>query len=168
MAKRSIHITTLFPGQSWTSDLPVLREHTFACNWQQSFLNDSAEGKRMTIKIISWSIPTKVWKRVGIELTTPGNAVRHASVARHATLPTALRGPVYLSVNHFGSRSAPTQCRAWYGSNRFANAISTCKTSPLVRKKLNSIWTVCDCLNYTCVECMHTNLVGLEAAYIVS
>ena len=109
----------------------------------------------MTVEIISWSISTKVWNRAGIELATPGTAVRHASVVRHATLPNALRGPVYLSVNHFGSRSARTKCRAWYGSKRFANAISTCKTSPLVRKKLNSM----------CIVCIHMNslwLFGLQ------
>ena len=39
----------------------------------------------MTVEIISWSISTKVWDRVGIELATPGIAVRHASVARHVT-----------------------------------------------------------------------------------
>ena len=39
----------------------------------------------MTVEIISWSISTKVWDRTGIELTTPGSAVRHASVARHVT-----------------------------------------------------------------------------------
>ena len=65
------------------------------------------------------------------------------SVVRHAALSAALRGPVYLSVNHLGSRSAPTQFPAWYGSKRFGNAISTCKTSQLVRKKLNSICIVC-------------------------
>ena len=39
----------------------------------------------MTVEIISWSISTKVWDRAGIELATPGSAVRHASVARHVT-----------------------------------------------------------------------------------
>ena len=63
----------------------VLRAHTFACNWQQPFLNDSAEGSRMAVEIISWSICTKVWDRAGIELATPGSAVRFASVARHVT-----------------------------------------------------------------------------------
>ena len=58
---------------------------TFPCNWQQPFLNESAEGRRMTVEIISWSISTKVWDRAGIELATPGSAVRHASVARHVT-----------------------------------------------------------------------------------
>ena len=40
----------------------------------------------MTVEIISRSISTKVWYRAGIELTTPGSAVRHASVARHVTV----------------------------------------------------------------------------------
>ena len=39
----------------------------------------------MTVEIISWSISTKVWDRAGIELATPGSAVRLASVARHVT-----------------------------------------------------------------------------------
>ena len=39
----------------------------------------------MTEEIISWSISTKVWDRAGIELVTPGSAVRLASVARHVT-----------------------------------------------------------------------------------
>ena len=39
----------------------------------------------MTLEIISRSISTKVWDRAGIELATPGIAVRHASVARHVT-----------------------------------------------------------------------------------
>ena len=85
IAGRSVHLTTRFPGQAWTSSLPVIRAHTFACNWQQPFLNESAEGRRMTVEIISWSISTKVWDRTGIELATPGSAVRHASVARHLT-----------------------------------------------------------------------------------
>ena len=36
-------------------------------------MNDSAEGRRMTVEIISWSISTKVWDRAGIELATPGS-----------------------------------------------------------------------------------------------
>ena len=39
----------------------------------------------MTVEIISQSISTKVWDRAGIELATPGSAVRHTSVARHIT-----------------------------------------------------------------------------------
>ena len=83
IAGRSVYLTTLFPGQAWASGWLVICAHTFACNWQQPFLNESAEGRRMTVEIISWSISTKVWDRAGIELATPGSAVRHASVARH-------------------------------------------------------------------------------------
>ena len=39
----------------------------------------------MILEIISRSISTKVWDRTGIELATPGSAIRHASVARHVT-----------------------------------------------------------------------------------
>ena len=49
------------------------------------FLNESAEGRRKTVEIISWSISTKVWDRAGIKLAIPESAVRHASVARHVT-----------------------------------------------------------------------------------
>ena len=76
--------------------------HTFSCGslnkqltstfctyirlyWQQPFLNDSAEGRRMTVEIISWSIFTRVWNLAVIELAAPGSAVRLASVARHVT-----------------------------------------------------------------------------------
>ena len=34
-------------------------------------VNDSAEGRRMTVEIISWSISTKVLDRVGIESRNP-------------------------------------------------------------------------------------------------
>ena len=54
-------------------------------NMGWKLLNESAEGRRMTVEIISWSISTKVWDLAGIELPTPGSAVRHASVARHVT-----------------------------------------------------------------------------------
>ena len=85
MAGQSVHLTTLFPGQALTSGWPVLCAHTSAWNWQQPFLNDSAEGRRMKVEIISSSISTKVWDQVRIELVTPGSAVRHASKARHIT-----------------------------------------------------------------------------------
>ena len=39
----------------------------------------------MTVETISWSISTKVWYQAGIELATPGSAVRHESVASHVT-----------------------------------------------------------------------------------
>ena len=85
MVGRSVHLTTLFPGQAWTSGKPEFHEHTFTRNWQQPFLNDSTEGRRMTIVIISLSISKKVWDRARIKLRTPGSAVRLASVARHVT-----------------------------------------------------------------------------------
>ena len=50
-----------------------------------SWMIHSAEGRRMTVEIISWSISTKVWDRAGIELATPGSAVSFASVNRHVT-----------------------------------------------------------------------------------
>ena len=73
MVGQSVHLTTLFPGQAWTSSSPVLRSHTFTFYWQQPFLNDSAEGRRITVEIIAWSISTKVWDRARIELGTPGS-----------------------------------------------------------------------------------------------
>ena len=83
IAGRSVHLTTLFSWASLNKQLTSNRAHTFACNWQQPFMNDSAEGRRMTVEIISWSISTKVWDRAGIELATPGSAVSFASVTRH-------------------------------------------------------------------------------------
>ena len=85
MAGRSVHLTTLFSWAGLNKQLTSNRAHTFACNWQQPFLNESAEGRRMTVEIISWSISTKVWDPTGIKLATPGSAVRHASVARQVT-----------------------------------------------------------------------------------
>ena len=62
----------------------------------------------MTVEIISWSISTKVWDRAGIELATPGSAVRHASVARHitdcATRPGTISGGQWLNLLHLNSQ----------------------------------------------------------------
>ena len=85
IAGRSVYLTTLFSWASLNKQLTSNRAHTFACNWQQPFMNDSAEGRRMTVEIISWSISTKVWYRAGIELETPGSAVSFTSVTRHVT-----------------------------------------------------------------------------------
>ena len=51
-------------------------------------------------KIVNKSlISTKVWDRAGMELTTPGSAVRHASVARNVTNCALRPGPTeYLFV----------------------------------------------------------------------
>ena len=95
---RSVQLPPLYPRQAWTSSVPLLRAYTFACNWLQPFLNDSAEGRIMTVEIISWSISKKVWDRARINLATPGSAVRLASVARHVTdCPTRLK---YLFAGH--------------------------------------------------------------------
>ena len=40
----------------------------------EPFLNDSAEGSRVNVEFISWSISSKVWDRAGIELATPWSA----------------------------------------------------------------------------------------------
>ena len=75
--------------------------YTLACNWQQPFLNDSAEWRRVIVENISWSISTKVWDQAGIKLATPGSAVRLASVARHITDCATRPGPTpYISVNY--------------------------------------------------------------------
>ena len=73
------------PNHTFLGKLEQAGAHTFPCNWQQPFFNDSAEGGSMTVEIISWSISTKVWNRARIKLVTPGSAVRCASVARHVT-----------------------------------------------------------------------------------
>ena len=85
IAGRSVHLTTLFSWASLKKQLTSNRAHTFACNWQKPFMNDLAEGRRITVEIISWSISTKVWDQAGIELATPGSAVSFASVTRHVT-----------------------------------------------------------------------------------
>ena len=104
MAGRSVHLTTFF---SWVS----LSEFTstsctyFACNWQQSFLNDYAVGRRITVEIISISISTIVWDWAGIDLATPGPAARLASVARQvtdsATQPSNSYMPSWFKLNDF-------------------------------------------------------------------
>ena len=38
-----------FPGQAWTSGSQVISAHTFACNGQQPFLNESAEGSNYSM-----------------------------------------------------------------------------------------------------------------------
>ena len=63
----SVHLTKFFLWASLNKQLPVLRAHTFGFNWQQPFLNKSAEGRRMTIEIISWLISMKVWDQAGIK-----------------------------------------------------------------------------------------------------
>ena len=126
---------------SWASlnlQFTSIRAHSFACNWLQPFLNDSAEGRRMIIEIISWSISTKVWDREGFELSTPWSAVRLASVARHVTDCATRPGKelewqgrkhftlylIEMPFNAFANRAHPDQAAlvraAWSGSTLFA------------------------------------------------
>ena len=77
--------------------------------------------------------------RTGIELATPGSAVRLASVARHVTVCW-----LFFKVNYFkqffqkllqraqrlGSTSGPTFCRFWSGFKLFAKVISRLQKSP--------------------------------------
>ena len=90
MAGWSVHLTTLFPGQAWTSGLPVVRAHTFACNWQQPFLNKSVEGRRMTVEIISWSI--SFWDKGVVGLSFSGGTML-CPCARHVMLYLVLVQP---------------------------------------------------------------------------
>ena len=53
----------------------------------------------MAVEIISCSISTKVWDRAGIELVTPGSAVRHVSAARHVTDYTTCPGGNTLGIS---------------------------------------------------------------------
>ena len=62
MSRRSVHLTTLFSSARLTST---------------SRTNSWISGRRrMITEIILWSSFTKVWDRAGIELGTPGSAVR--------------------------------------------------------------------------------------------
>ena len=71
--------------KTWLEHLLKCQMQNNSCNWQQPFLNESVEGRRMTVEIISWSISTKVWYQAKIKLMSPGSAVRHPSVVRHIT-----------------------------------------------------------------------------------
>ena len=69
----------------------------------------------MTVEIISRSISTKVWYRAGIELATPGSAVRHASVARHVTdRATRMWGCEVCQ-----DKARPSKYSAWQGLSLF-------------------------------------------------
>ena len=63
MAEWSVHLTTLFFLARLNKRLTAL---TFACNWQQPFLDESAEGRRMTVEIISWSVSAKYGTGLGL------------------------------------------------------------------------------------------------------
>ena len=54
----------------------------------------------MIVEIISGSASTKIWDQAGIELATPGSAVRLASVARHVN-DCAMRPGQYVKIEKF-------------------------------------------------------------------
>ena len=71
------------------------------------------------------AISTKVWYRVGIELATPGSAVRHASVARHVTDACLT--------------AEPTRCdKAYTGDNPHLMHQSFVSTAPLMHQSFVS------------------------------
>ena len=68
----------------------ILPAHTFACNSQQPFLNDSAEGRRMTVEIIHDQSPRKYGTGPGsnsrpLDLRSDWIVARH--VTNYATWP---------------------------------------------------------------------------------
>ena len=73
----SVHLTLFF----WAS----LTKRLTSILWLTTVLLESAEGIRMAVEIISWSISEKVWDQAGIKLATPGSAVRHVSAVRQFT-----------------------------------------------------------------------------------
>ena len=77
----------------------------------------------MTVEIISWSFSTKVWYRAGIELATPGSAVRHASVARHVTDCATRPSLNFLNKNDlFGKMLNCTHCQNIFCSYKLENS----------------------------------------------
>ena len=76
MSGRSVHLTTLFSWASLTKRLTSTL-CTYFPLYLTTTLLESAEGRRMALEIISWSISSKVWDWAVIKLMTPGSAVRH-------------------------------------------------------------------------------------------
>ena len=97
MLRQSAKLITLFPGQAWLS----AQLNTFACNWQQPFLNQW-KVENDTVQNISWSIYIKVWDWAGIKLTTPGSAIR--------LVTDVVQGPGY-NIRYY--LLFWKQCRSW-------------------------------------------------------
>ena len=90
----------------------------------------------MTVEIISWSISTKVWDRAGIELATPGIAVRHASVARHVTEQASV------AINNYYNSNRTVDSEREFGVGGGLNTkLSSCTNSRCVFISL-SYWYV--------------------------
>ena len=98
-AGTSVHLTTLFSWGSLNKQL-TSTSCTYFRLYLKTTLLESAEGRRMTALIISWSISIKVWDRAGIELATPESAVRHVSAASHIT-HFATRPGMLVNMNNF-------------------------------------------------------------------
>ena len=103
----------------------------------------------MTVEIISRSISAKVWVQAGVELATPGSAVRLALLPD--TLSTALRviSSVLLNLVHLGlSLDQPKHLSlgAWIFIEKDINlqqkrlgdfsSISECKTKVKTKEKI--------------------------------
>ena len=99
MGGQSVHLTTLFLGKLEQAVKQYFVHILLLVTDKQPFLNESAEGRRMTVEIISRPIPRKVWDLAGIELATPGSAVRRASVVRHVTDCTTRPGNFKTCIN---------------------------------------------------------------------
>ena len=82
MSGRSVHLTTLFPGQAWTSSFVTSTSCTYFCLLWSTTLLEWISGREENDHR---SIYLKVWDWAEIKLATPGSAVRHPSVARHVT-----------------------------------------------------------------------------------
>ena len=96
MSRQSVHLTTLFPGQAWLSVLPVLCAHTFACNWQQPFLNQ-LKGGEWPKKLFHDQSPWKYGTRVESN-HDPWICSQALNNLQSDTLPTALRVPVMMMI----------------------------------------------------------------------
>ena len=80
----------------------------------------------MTVEIISWSISTKVWDRAGIELATPGSAVRLASVARHV-IDSITRPGISVSVLSTCSNCTRVCVCVWRGGGIRGTTMKSCQ-----------------------------------------
>ena len=84
IAEWSVHLTALFSWASLNKQLTTSnRAHTFACNWQQPFMNDSAEGRRMTARVDNAST---IYSYIAYDNTQPSvsvltNVQRYLSVS---------------------------------------------------------------------------------------
>ena len=89
----------------------------------------------------------KVWDRAGIELATPGTAVRHSCVVRHAMCQLRFAARSTLVSTFFDQDQLRPNVGLGTGPNGLQMLSAHAKTPPLVRKKLNSVCIVCILIN---------------------